>query len=487
MIQTIAEFIQHNWLTMLYLVNLFIALAIIFIERKNPSATLAWILVLFFLPIIGILLYIVLSQNIARKKIYRLTEGERRLIREELTEQSEAIDDGRFEFTTESAEKWATLIKLNQVYGYSYLTQNNEVEIFTDGREVFGELIRDIQHATKSVNIMTYILKDDKVGEYFINALTEKAREGVEVRLLMDAVGARFINDWKLRDFIAAGGKAAYFFKPKIKYINLKLNYRNHRKIAVIDGRKGYVGGFNIAKEYLGFKRKFGYWRDTHIKIKGGAVQDLNGRFMLDWRVASNEPVELSKVYFGEPQSRGTSPVQILSCGPDSEKEEIKRAMMKMITYAEKTVYLQTPYFIPDPSMLDSLKMAAQSGVDVRIMIPCMPDHMFVYWATYAYCGELLRSGARVYIYDGGFLHAKTLTVDGEVTTVGSANFDQRSFKLNFESNAVIYDSKTAEEMNRIFLDDIKRGHELTLEGYMERSLMIKFKEAISRLLSDIL
>lgn len=479
--------IGHQLISVIYAVNIIIALAIIFLERKNPSATLAWILVLFILPVVGILLYAVLSQNIARQKIYRFTDNEKRVISEELRKQSSEIDHGSLDFSTDVAQKWKKLIKLNQVYGNAFLTQNNDVKIFTDGREMFQSLIHDIQHATKYVNVMTYILKDDKVGRSFIDVLTDKAREGVEVRLLMDALGSRFINDIKLKNFIAAGGKVSYFFKPKIKLINLKLNYRNHRKIAVIDGKESYIGGFNIAKEYLGFKRKFGYWRDTHIKIKGGAVQDLNARFVMDWRFASKEPMELSEVYFGESLSAGTSPVQILSCGPNSTKEEIKRAMMRMITMAEESVYLQTPYFIPDPSMLDSLKMAAQSGIDVRIMIPCMPDHMFVYWATYAYCGELIRSGARVFIYDAGFLHAKTLTVDGEVTTIGSANFDRRSFKLNFESNAVVYDSKIASEMNRLFMEDTKKGHELTLEEYENRSIIIKFKEAVSRLLSDIL
>lgn len=487
MIDLFNSLIRQDWILIIYGINLLIALAIIFLERKNPAATLAWILVLFILPVIGILFYIVFSQNIARQKIYKFTDNEKRVIREELKNQSEAIDQEDFDFSTDTAKKWKHMIKLNQVYGNAFLTQNNKIDIYTDGRKMFEELIRDINHATKSVNVMSYIIKDDKVGRAFIDALTEKAKEGVEVRLLMDAMGSRFINNWKLKDFIQAGGKVAYFFKPKIKLINLKFNYRNHRKIAIIDGKEGYIGGFNIAKEYLGYKKKFGYWRDTHIRIKGGAAQDLNGRFVMDWRFASKEPMELAEVYFGMPAGKGTSPVQILSCGPNSSREEIKRAMMKMITSAEKRVYLQTPYFIPDPSMLDSLKMAAQSGVDVRIMIPCMPDHIFVYWATYAYCGELIRSGARVFIYDGGFLHAKTLTVDGEVTTIGSANFDQRSFKLNFESNAVIYDEKVAAEMEEIFISDIEKGHELTLEGYEGRSIIIKFKEAVSRLLSDIL
>ena len=482
-----SSFFNIDWISVIYVINIILTFAIIFLERKNPAATLAWILVLFVLPGAGIILYALFSQNIARKQIYKVTEGEKRIITEELQKQSREMEEDSFQYTTDVAEKWKNLIRLNQVYGNAYLTQNNDIEIFTDGKDMFRSLVKDIQHANKSVNVMTYILKDDKVGSALIDILTDKAREGVEVRLMMDALGSRMISDRKLKAFILAGGKVAYFFKPKLKLINLKLNYRNHRKIAVIDGKKGYIGGFNVAKEYLGLKRKFGYWRDTHIKIKGGAVQDLYARFLMDWRYASKEDTELSQAYFGAPAEAGNTPVQILSCGPNSPREEIKRSMMRMITFAEKSIYLQTPYFIPDPSMIESLKMASQSGVDVNIMIPCMPDHIFVYWATYSYVGELLRAGARVFIYDGGFLHAKTLTVDGEVTTIGSANFDQRSFRLNFESNAIIYDRRVAGEMEKTFMDDVKRGHELTLQGYNERSIIIRFKEAVSRLLSDIL
>lgn len=478
-----------TWTTIVYVINMIIAFIIIFLERKNPSATLAWILVLFVLPVIGLPLYIIFSQNITRQKIYKFTDNEIGIINSGLADQFEKIDREEFEFSTDTARKWKNLIKLNQIYGNAFLTQDNEIEIFTDGRKVFESFMQDIRGAGKSINVMTYILKDDRVGRAFIDALTEKAKEGVQVRLLMDAMGSRFISDWNLKELIRAGGKAAYFFKPKLKVINLKLNYRNHRKIAVIDGNKGYIGGFNIAREYLGYKKRFGYWRDTHISVRGSAVQDLNAEFIMDWRFASKERVELDKTYLSVhiPRGSGSSPVQILSCGPNSKREEIKLAMMKMITSAEKSVYLQTPYFVPDPSMLEALKMAAQSGIDVRIMIPCMADHLFVYWATYAYCGELIRCGARVFVYDGGFLHAKTLTVDGEVTTIGSANFDQRSFRLNFESNAVIYDSRVAAEMEKIFLKDIKKGHEMTLQVYRDRGIIIKFKEAVSRLLSDIL
>lgn len=483
----IGLFSAHDYSVLLYSISLLIAFAIIFLERKNPAASLAWILILFILPVIGIFLYLLLSQNISRQKIYRISEYEKKMMGKELAAQTDKLERPDFFFANSAAEKWKRLIKLNQVYAQSYLTQNNAIDLLTDGKDMFERLLSDIERAEESISVMFYIVKDDSAGKRLIEALTRKASQGLEVRLIMDALGSRFINDWVLRDFLAAGGKAAYFFKPKLKYLYLKLNYRNHRKIVVIDRKIGYVGGFNIAREYLGQKKRFGYWRDTHIRISGNAVQDLETQFVLDWRFASGESISLRETLLGEVSSVGKTPVQIVSSGPNSVREEIKRSMMRMITFAEKSVYLQTPYFVPDPSMLESLKMAAQSGVDVRIMIPCMPDHLFVYWATYSYCGELIRSGARVFIYDAGFLHAKTLVVDGEVSTVGSANFDRRSFRLNFETNAFIYEETFAGTMEDKFLADAAKGRELTIADYEARSFVIKFKEAVARLLSDIL
>lgn len=471
----------------IYVINVLIAISIIFLERKNPSSTLAWILVLFFLPIVGAVFYIVFAQNLSRKKIYKLTTSESRVIRDSLKEQIKEMDNNSFIYANNAVVTWRHMIKLNQVYGDSFLTQNNNIEIYTDGKKLFNEMLKDIKNAKYSVSVMYFIIKDDMVGKKFLDALIEKAKEGIQVRLLVDALGSRRMNKARIKEFKKHGGKVAYFFKPRFKYFTLNINYRNHRKIMVIDEEVAYTGGFNVANEYLGFKKKFGNWRDTHIRLVGGAVQDLNAIFILDWRFASKEAYELEEVYYSPISQEGQSPVQIVMSGPNSQKEEIKRAMMRMITYAENKIYLQTPYFVPDLSMLESLKMAAQSGVDVRIMIPSIPDHMFVYWANYSYCGELIKSGARVFIYEDGFLHAKTLVVDGQVATVGSANFDRRSFKLNFETNAFIYDKGFSKKMEKIFLDDMKKGSELTLDIYEKRSKLTKIKEAVSRLLSDIL
>jgi len=471
----------------LYVINSLLIITVIFNERKSASAILAWIMVMTFIPVLGFILYLVLNQNISRRKINRMTEKEERVTSNALKKQMESMDNGTFDFTSESAQKWKHLIKLNHVYGRSYYTQNNEAELITDGNQMMDSLIGDIKNARESINIEFFIIKRDKIGKRFLEVLTQKAREGVQVRLLMDALGSRYITKSVLKDYLDAGGKVGYFFKPKFIFLGLKLNYRNHRKIAVIDNKIAYTGGYNIAKEYVGKKKKFGYWRDTHVRIKGGSVYDLNSRFILDWRFTTKEKIEVVPTAELNTEGAGTKGVQIVSCGPEDPKEEIKRGFMRMITYAEKNVYVQTPYFVPDQSILESLKMAAQSGVDVRVMIPCMPDHPFVYWATYSYVGEILRSGARVWIYDNGFLHAKTLAVDGEVVSVGSTNFDNRSFRLNFETNAFIFDEKFAGQMEDTFEKDMLKSHELTLAQYNKRNIIIRLKEVVSRLLTDVL
>lgn len=479
-----------HFLTILYVVDFFIALTIIFLERKNPSATLAWIMILFLLPVAGIILYVLFSQSVSRKKIFKLSKFEEDTIENALREQIEEIESGQFIFSNRESRLWRDMIRLNQIYGKAYFTQDNKIEIITRGEDMHRTLLTDIRNATTSINMMYFIIKNDSVGKEILQALTERAQQGVEVRLMVDAIGGRQILDYTVADLKAAGGKVAFFFPPRFKYlkfVNMKLNYRNHRKLVIIDGDIGYIGGFNIGKEYVGLKKKFGFWRDTHLRLLGSGVQDINARFIMDWRFAAKEKLVVSEAYYSEVQKEGTTGIQIVCSGPDSSKEEIKRSYMKMVTSATKNVYLQTPYFVPDDSLLESLKMAAMSGVDVRIMIPCMPDHMFVYWATYSYVGELISSGAKVYIYNNGFLHAKTLVVDGEVASVGSANFDRRSFRLNFEANAFIYDGDEAKKIEDIFKEDMTMCHELTKELYQKRSLIIKFKEAVSRLLSDLL
>jgi len=475
-------------LAALYVVNFAVAFTIIFLERKNPSATLAWLMILFILPGLGVIFYVMMSQNIARHKIFRLTTFEEKRITEALSSQMEDMQNGNFVYSNRGEARWKDMIRLNQKYGGAFLTQDNKVEMFTQGTKKFESLLLDISKAEKSIHIEYFILKPDNVGLAFLDELTKKAKQGIQVRLLLDAMGSSKVRSWHIKPLIKAGGKVAFFFPPKIfKFFNFKFNYRNHRKLAVIDSKIAYLGGFNVANEYLGISRKFSSWRDTHIRLEGGCVIDIDARFILDWRFASGEELSLPTYNKTPLEFEDAVGIQIVSCGPDSPSTEVKLAFLKMIAGAERNIYLQTPYFIPDDSIFEGLKMAALSGVDVRIMIPNQPDHPFVYWVTYSNVGSLLESGVKVYIYDNGFMHAKTITVDSEVSSVGSSNFDIRSFKLNFESNAIIYSRKVAKELEEDFKNDMVNSFRLTSAIYRNRSTWIKFKESVGRLVSDIL
>jgi cardiolipin synthase len=472
---------------LLFVVDFILASTVIFIERKTPAAALAWIMVIFLVPVVGIFLYIMISQNIAKQKIFKISKREREFMETRLSSQMEAIRSDRFDYASPEESKWKDLILLNQNYAHAHLSQDNRIEIFTEGIHLFDSLLDDIAHAKESINIQYFIVKNDITGRRLITALTAKAREGIRVRFLIDALGSRRISATKLAEFTEAGGSYALFFPPKFRYLNMKLNYRNHRKIVVVDGQIGYLGGYNVGNEYIDQKKKFGHWRDTHLRLTGAAVTDLNARFFLDWRSSSGENIPLEAAYESNPESAGSTAVQIVSSGPNSIKEEIKHAYLRMISQAKDNIYIQSPYFVPDMSIFEALQNAALAGVDVRIIIPHMPDHVFVYWATYYYCGLLLRAGARIFIYDEGFLHAKTMCVDGEVCSVGSANFDIRSFRLNFETNALIFDEGEAYKLQSIFEQDMADSTELTRQLYAKRPLRVKFKEGISRLLSDLL
>ncbi|SMO60591.1 cardiolipin synthase [Melghirimyces algeriensis] len=475
-------------LSVLFILNLLFAAIVIFMERRDASSTWAWLLVMFFIPILGFILYLIFGQNLSRKRLFDWEDINKIGIEDLISKQIQSLKDGSFHFLDRCAKENRDLIYMQLINNEAVLTQDNHVKLFTDGKKKFHALFRDIERAKEHIHLQYYIFRNDRLGKKLIQTLTRKAKEGVKVRILYDDLGSRKLTKRAFRQLIKAGGEVETFFPSRIPFINLRLNYRNHRKLGIIDGEIGYVGGFNIGDEYLGLKPKFGYWRDTHMRVEGRAVHALQTRFILDWNQATEQhEIRYSAGLFPESQVSGNVAMQIVSSGPDSEWEQIKNGYIKMISSAKRSVYIQTPYFIPDASLLDALRIAAMSGVDVRVMIPNKPDHMFVYWATYSYIGELLKTGAKIYIYENGFIHAKTIMVDEEIGSVGTANIDVRSFRLNFEVNAFIYNRPTAMQMASIFRKDMEQSRELTLEDYQQRSLKIRFKESISRLLSPIL
>lgn len=405
-----------------------------------------------------------------------------------ISNQIAAISERKFSYLSDVEAEYHDLIYLHLLNNDALLTQDNKVDIFTDGKEKFKCLLKDIKKAKDHIHLQYYIFRKDDIGEKLLKALVEKAKEGVKVRILYDDLGSRRLPKRFFKELRQAGGEVEVFFASKLRIVNLRINFRNHRKLVIIDGKIGYLGGFNIGDEYLGLDDKFGYWRDTHLRIKGGAVHEIQTRFILDWNQASyRHDISYSENLFPKDISAGKVSIQIVTSGPDSEYEQIKNGYIKMIGSAKESILIQTPYFIPDASILDAIRIASLSGVDVRIMIPNKPDHPFVYWATYNYIGEMLKSGIKAYIYDNGFIHSKSIVVDNKISSVGSANIDVRSFRLNFEANAFIYNKEIAAKLTKDFYEDMKLSWELTLKKYQQRSLWIRFKESISRLLSPIL
>ncbi|MEC0270914.1 cardiolipin synthase [Paenibacillus anseongense] len=483
------DWISHA-LTVLFIVNILLALTVVFLERRNVAATWSWLMVLLFIPILGFLLYVMLGQNLSRRKLYKWNQRMQERMQTVISEQREQLMNGTMTYLNPMVSDYRDLIYLNVASNDAFLTQDNSVDIFTDGISKFSDLMLKIEAAKTHIHMQYYIVKNDALGKRIFQALTKKAEQGVIVRFLYDDIGSRSLKDSFFRDFLKAGGQKAAFFPSRIPYLNYRVNYRNHRKLVIIDGKIGYMGGFNVGNEYLGMDPRFGFWRDTHLRLTGSVVRALQSRFILDWNLASSTAVEVDQCYFPEREEGGTSqqvPMQIVASGPNEEWPHFVYTFLKMIHMAKKRILLQTPYFIPEESMLNALRIAALSGIDVRIMIPEKADHLFVHWASLYYVGELLRAGVKCYLYDYGFLHAKTIVVDGKVASVGTANFDIRSLRLNFETNALMYHEETAKKLEATFWKDMEGCMELTLEEYEKRSLRIRFLESISKLISPIL
>lgn len=473
-------------LTAIYLINFILVVDLIFRGKRNIDNTLTWIVILVLVPPVGFILYAMFGRSIAKKNMFSVKEKEDKVIKDKILESYVEIESNLDPYLDENKDIIYTLANSNN----AHFTADNDVDIYPESNMFFNSLLEELKKAEEYINIQFYIFKDDRIGKEIIEILKEKAQSGVEVRLLYDAVGGRNLSRKAVKEMKEAGVQVANFFPSFLNIINFNINFRNHRKIVVIDGKVGFVGGFNVGDEYLGRDPKFGEWRDTHIRLTGSCVIDLSMRFLLDWRYTTKENLDLAK-YFTKKREKSTGNVgiQIVSSGPDiTELDEIKYGYMKMIQKARDYVYIQSPYLILDKTLMETLKVACLSGVDVRIMIPSKPDHPFVYWASYSYAGELLDYGAKIYTYgEDAFLHAKTIVYDDSVASIGTANMDIRSFELNFEVNAFIYSEEKAREQRMIFEKDIENSREITKEIYESRSTYIKIKESISRLLSPVL
>jgi cardiolipin synthase len=470
----------------LQLLNSAFAVVVVFTQRRNPAVSWAWLMVIALIPVAGFVIYIIVGQDSRKYRAFeqKIREDERLFTAYQNGPGALAIHADLLDLT--GAEHLNDLVYLNARAGGGALTCGNQVTLFHGGRAKFQSLLADIQNASNFIFIQYYILRDDETGRHIIRQLIKKALDGVEVRLLIDGMGCTFTPRALFTPLIKAGGCVGVFMPPAL----IRINYRNHRKLVIIDGETAYLGGLNIGNEYVGMTKRFGFWRDTHMRLRGGTIQELTLRFIMDWNFAVKEELPFTPRYF--PVSLPAAPaggvrMQIVSSGPDTRYPNILHGFCKTITEARRSIYIQTPYFVPDESIFGALRVAALSGIDVRIMIPAHPDHPFVYWAGLSYLGELLECGVKCYEYEKGFIHSKTLMIDSIACWVGTANMDVRSFILNFECSAFICDAGITRELEENFMGDLTDCRVIEPDTYNSRGKIVKIKESLSRLLSPLL
>ncbi len=474
-----------DWLTQLvFQADLIFLLILFFSEKNSPSKILVWALVMLFLPLVGFIIYIVIGQSFYsdhkfKKKGLKDEEVDDMLLRNE--DLLKAEPDPVYKRTAQAVLDTGGL-------GFS---NNNDVKLYTLGEDKFRDLYDDLRNAERYIHLEYYIIRDDELGNELMDILTQKVKEGVEVKLLTDDFGVGKGPKKSIKVFKAAGGEFAVFHKVLWLIFSPKKNNRNHRKIGVIDGKVAYCGGFNIGDEYLG-KGPLGHWRDTAVWISGDAVKPLQVRFQMDWEYATGGemcPKERLQDYYGATEYPSTGDARILtvSGGPDvADFNPVRMEYLELIRNAKRSVYIHSPYFIPNDSLQDALSVAAANGVDVKVIIPDKPDHMFVYWCNISCAYSVMGNGVRVFMYNDGFVHSKTMVVDGELCSVGSANFDDRSLVLNFETNAVILSKDIGKRMDDAFAEDLKRCTEYTREDYENINGYQALKVAVSRMFSGL-
>lgn len=484
--------VQHSWIsaektiTFVFVLSIILIAILIILENRNPHGTIAWLLVLLVFPVFGFILYILTGRNMRKKR-----KVKKHLLDSDTLE-LESVIENRLMLLKKTQPKLHQNIKshrklINLIRNNSSepLTINNRCQVLTNGDETFAAILDAISKARKHIHLEYYIVRPDNIGYRIQQALIKKAKQGVEIRFLYDAVGGRKLGANYLRPLQEAGVQLAAFLPVKFPFLRSRINYRNHRKIIVIDGTIGFIGGLNIGDEYLGCG-KLGFWRDTHIKLDGESAYSLQHIFLHDWHFATRERIQTRK-YFTRIPPRGIQPVQITASGPDSEWANILQSHFTAIVSARDKIYIASPYFVPDESILMALKTAALSGVDTRLILPNKPDHRIVFWASMSYVKEIIAAGVKVYLYQKGFMHAKILLIDGVVASVGTTNMDLRSFNLNFEINALIYDKKIAGSLEEGFYRDFADSKLITYEEWIKRGFWTHFKESSARLLSPIL
>ncbi len=464
-------------LNILYALTILGIIAVVVSENRNPVKSLAWVTVLLVVPVVGLVLYIVFGRNIQNKRI--ISRRNRRKLRR--------LGAGGGTDPAKIEDAGAVMPQINLAYALcgSHYYEGNDVGIFDNGQEKFDALLADIAAARSYINMQYYIIVNDDIGIRVMEALMERARAGVKVRLIYDHVGSFKLSNRYLRRLKEAGVEAYPFFKVVFPPFGTRINWRNHRKIVVIDGKVGYIGGMNVADRYVDGGKLFDVWRDLHLRVEGPAVFALQQSFAVDWNFMGQPLLEegpLATAVKGH--SVG---MQLVTGGPTTQWLNMTLVFQQAIARARKCIYIQTPYFIPSEGLVHALQVAALSKVDVRLMIPRRSDSDMLRWASFSYVQECLRAGIKVYLYEKGMLHSKAIIIDDDFCTVGSTNFDFRSFEHNFEANMLIYSTDFNARMKALFVRDMRDSRRVTSSAWRHRPWREKALESVMRLFSPIL
>ncbi|KKK36937.1 cardiolipin synthase [Mesobacillus campisalis] len=468
-----------------YFFIIFITMFSLMLEERSPSHTLLWMNVLLFYPIFGYFFYLFSGQLylkgylFKRKRRLARTEWER-LMRKEVTPDLSFLQDNQQSFA-----------KIANKTALTPISTGSRATMLKNGHETFTEIKKKLREAKKFIHIEYYIFRSDRLGKELMGILIEKAHEGVEVLFMFDAAGSLALSARDIKKMEEAGIKVHSFSPLKYGFFNQKFNFRNHRKIIVIDGEIGFVGGLNVGVEYLGENENFGFWRDTHLFLTGEAVYSLHQVFLLDWEYVSGEQVIGNHV-----ADKSRSPVdnneidgaiQVVASGPDTQQGIMGNLFFAMMTSATQSIWIATPYFIPNEAIRTALKAAAGKGLDVKILVPEVNDSFLTHYASQSYFAELLRNGVEIYMYKKGFLHQKVLIVDGNLASIGTANMDMRSFHLNFEVNVFLYDSSSIRDLVAHYEEDLEDSEKIGAIEHYKRSWISKTKESFARLFSGVL
>lgn len=481
----LAELFPYSRLifTILYGITTVAIVGVVVSENRNPVKTLAWITVLVLLPVVGIVLYIFFGRSlrhvrmISRKKRLRLTN------RDDIKHLMRSRQVVHYEDAKSDRQQMINLV--SSIQGSPYLA-NNEVEIFTNGVDKFAAFKHDLLAAERYIHIQYYIIENDKIGNEIGDILKEKVAQGVKVRVLYDHVGSFHFDMSYFKKLRKAGVEVYPFMKITFPEFANRINWRNHRKITIIDGKIGYIGGMNIADRYID-GGKMGHWRDTHLRVVGDIVAALQVSFAIDWNFMKRELLEEPVATVEQGSIKDPIGMQLVTGGPTSQWVNMAFVFLKAIDSARKCVYIQTPYFLPSDSLLKALQVAALSKVDVRLMIPRKPDSVLLRYASYSYVKQCLSAGIKIYFYEPGMLHSKVVVIDDDFVTTGSTNFDFRSFEHNFECNVLLYSKEFNKRMRDVMLNDMQHCSRISMRAWRKRPVWQKAVESIVRLFGPLL